>query len=323
MMQDARTFEPLNRGNLQSGNDVANWAIEHLLATQNPDGGWAAYAEGPSRTEPSALAAMALRLTTETAADARTEAGLAWLRTRQDPAGGWPAMEGQRADSWMTGLATLAASYFQPGAEVARRGADWLLRQEGKTASWWVRLLVRLRPESRAVELDPNLIGWPWTEGTFSWIEPTSYALLALKRLRPALPRSAGRRIDMGERMIIDRTCRGGGWNYGNSVVLGEELWPYPDTTALALLALQGRASAEVDTGLTRLSRMLEENRSLLAVSLATLCLRAYGRPVEPLQAELSARAGPETAMFETRPIALAALALVEGSAPWKVALDG
>lgn len=303
---------------------MANWAVEHLLTAQNPDGGWAAYAQGPSRTEPSALAAMALRLTGETAGGVNAEAGLAWLRDRQHASGGWPATDGLRADSWMTSLATLAVSHFEPEGDAARLGVGWLLRQEGQTASWWVRFLVRLRPASQAVELDPNLTGWPWTDGTFSWIEPTAYALLALKRLRATLPeRSAAARIDMGERMILDRACREGGWNYGNSVVLGEELWPYPDTTALALLALQGRASEEIEAGLTALSRMLEENRSLLAVSLATLCLRAYDRPVEAFQAEVSAREGPGTAMFETRPIALAALALVEGEAPWKVATDG
>lgn len=303
---------------------MPNWAIEHLLSTQNADGGWAAYAEGPSRTEPSALAAMALGLTDQTAGGAGTEAGLAWLRTRQDPSGGWPALEGQRADSWMTSLATLAVSYLEPTGDTARRGAEWLLRQEGRSVSWWVKLLLRLRPHTKAVELDPDLTGWPWTEGTFSWVEPTSYALIALKRLRPSLPaRRAADRIDLGERMLIDRTSRGGGWNYGNSVVLGVDLWPYPDTTALALLALQGRAAAEVEAGLSALSRMLEENRSVLATSLAALCFRAYDRSVEELQTELAARTGPETAMFETRPIALAALALVDGPPPWKVARDG
>ncbi len=303
---------------------MANWAIEHLLATQNVDGGWAAYAEGPSRTEPSALAVTALGLTSETAGGAGTDAGLAWLRAHQAASGGWPAMEGQRADSWMTSLATLAVSHLEPDGEAARRGADWLLRQEGRTVSWWIKLLVRLRPQTKTVDLDLDLTGWPWTEGTFSWIEPTAYALLALKRLRPSLPaRSAADRIDRGERMIIDRTCREGGWNYGNSVVLGEELWPYPDTTALALLALQGRPAAEVEAGLTALSRMLDENRSLLAVSLATLCFRAYERPADTLRTELAARAGPETAMFETRPIALAALALVDGPVPWRVDGDG
>jgi hypothetical protein len=303
---------------------VTNWAIEYLLETQNGDGGWAAYPEGPSRTEPSALAVTALGLTPETAGGAGVTAGLAWLQTRQAASGGWPAMEGQPADSWMTSLATLAVSHLEPNGEAARRGADWVLRQEGQTVSWWVKLLARLRPQIKTVELDLDLIGWPWTEGTFSWIEPTAYALLALKRLRPLLPAgTAAERIDLGERMIIDRACRGGGWNYGNSVVLGEELWPYPDTTALALLALQGRPAAEIETGLTALSRMLEENRSLLAASLATLCFRAYGRSAETLRAELAARAGPETAMFETRPIALAALALVDGPAPWRVEDDG
>ena len=34
-------------------------------------------------------------------------------------------------------------------------------------------------------ELDPYLSGWPWTAGAFSWVEPTSYSLIALKKLKP------------------------------------------------------------------------------------------------------------------------------------------
>ena len=39
--------------------------------------------------------------------------------------------------------------------------------------------------------------------------------------------------------MLRDRETVGGGWNYGNRVVLGEDLEPYAQTTAAALVALQ------------------------------------------------------------------------------------
>jgi hypothetical protein len=71
-------------------------------------------------------------------------------------------------------------------------------------------------------------------------VEPTSWALLALKRMRGALPRRRTEdRIEEAHRLLADRMCRGGGWNYGNKAILGFDLDPYPDTTALALLALQ------------------------------------------------------------------------------------
>ena len=47
--------------------------------------------------------------------------------------------------------------------------------------------------------------------------------------------------------LIYDRMCESGGWNYGNSQVLGETLWPYPDVTAIALIALRDRATSEAN----------------------------------------------------------------------------
>ena len=32
-------------------------------------------------------------------------------------------------------------------------------------------------------DIDMALTGWPWGEGNFSWVEPTSWACLALRRV--------------------------------------------------------------------------------------------------------------------------------------------
>lgn len=75
--------------------------------------------------------------------------------------------------------------------------------------------------------------------------------------------------------------CRDGGWNYGNAKVLGEELRPYPLTTAIALMALQHRASPECQNSLAYLQRAMPEERSALALCMAVLCCSLYGIPAE------------------------------------------
>ena len=55
------------------------------------------------------------------------------------------------------------------------------------------------------IDQDPNLRGWPWTTGASSWVEPTAYALLALKSFAPKLPWGARARIEEGERLVYDR----------------------------------------------------------------------------------------------------------------------
>jgi hypothetical protein len=126
--------------------------------------------------------------------------------------------------------------------------------------------------------------------------------------------------------MIVDRACLDGGWNYGNSIVLGEELWAYPDTTALALIALQDVTApgAREVTGraLSALDGMLASNDSLLARSLAVLAFQLYGRDVEGLRSQVADRtlAGVPA---ETRVAAFAGLALTRDAIPLEVPRDG
>ena len=95
---------------------------------------------------------------------------------------------------------------------------------------------------------DASKHGWAWTESTFGWVDPTARAVLALRLLRPGAPA-----IDDGVGMLRDRETVGGGWNYGNRVVLGEDLEPYAQTTAAALVALQRADPALEQRGLSTL----------------------------------------------------------------------
>ncbi len=310
--------------------EMARRVADALVASRNGDGGWGTRPGLTSATEPTALAALALLGGPEAAHVASASGALGWLLARQNPDGGWPAVPAVEASGWPSSLAVLALARTSPGDESQRRaalrGGLWLLGQRGRRLPWLRRLISRLRPEAvpkPAVELDADLVGWPWTFGSFSWVEPTSYALLALKTLRGRIGFRPGEgRIREGERMILDRACVGGGWNYGNYRVLGEDLWPYPDTTALALLALHGSESARVDEGLEALGRMMETVDSPLALSLAIGCLRRYRRDASELEVRLVRQLESGEPSRETRTLAFTAVALAGREQPFAFEAD-
>lgn len=292
-------------------------ATQLLRSNQNQDGGWGHVAGTRSTTEATAHAVMGLRLLGQGEAPAVAR-GLAWLGDRQREDGSWPASDAVPASSWMTSSAVLVlrdAGHRQR----AVAGARWLLGQEGRFEEGLLERLGRLLGRRRLGGNDFSLQGWPWTAGTVSWVEPTAAALLALKSLRPALPRrAAADRVEEAEAMLFDRACVGGGWNYGNTRVLDEELPPYPDTTAWALLALQDhRDHPVVRQGIAAQRRMLAENDSGLTVALSILAFGAHGVPVGDLPDRLRRNLAATDLLGETRPLALAALALSGGRTPF------
>jgi hypothetical protein len=143
-------------------------------------------------------------------------------------------------------------------------------------------------------------------------VEPTAWALLAVKQLIPHLPRDrAVERIRQAELMLADRMCVGGGWNYGNKRVMGVELPPYPDTTALALIALHDTPSPEVTgTSLQRLRELTAGRNSMLVLALSILALRLHGEDVASMRAALRDRLGSTNVSGDIRALALALLAL-------------
>jgi hypothetical protein len=143
-----------------------------------------------------------------------------------------------------------------------------------------------------------QLIGWPWNDRAFSWVEPTSWCLLGLKKAAVGPFRAgAAARVDEAERMLADRCCLSGGWNYGNSNMLGQELFPYVPTTALALLALQHRREwPEVVRSLAWLAGSWPREPSALALSLALIAMQVHRRPADDLERAVCAHiaeAGP------------------------------
>lgn len=299
---------------------LADAAVEYLSEAQNPGGGWGAQGRKRSNTEATAYALLALA--SRDASESKAVNGaLNWLVSTQRPDGSWPLSAQFPDSSWTSAIAITALSYFESGRSQAIRGANWLMGQEGKGIGLLASLVHWLAPESAAVKLNPFIKGWSWTPETFSWVEPTAYSLIALKKLRPYLDKTKVKeRIEEGEKLIYDRMCQGGGWNYGNSNVLGESLWPYPDITAVALIALQDYAKREENQmSLRALKKMLDETYSGLSLSWSILCHSLYGEDTTVLQQRLEKRYQETGFLGEIKSIALALLALGKGAEVFRV----
>lgn len=289
--------------------------LERLIALRNPDGGWGSTVGRPSATEQTALACMAMRTAGRAPA---AEGAAAWLARAQRTDGAWPILESVDGPAWSTSLAVLALLGEANGDAAVQGGVGWLLAEKGIGVPLRVRISEFFR-DTKTTALDPTLRGWPWATGTFSWVEPTAYAILALLRAFPQGPPSHAKdRIDEGRRMILDRTCPGGGWNYGNKKVLGVDMEPYPDSTAAALLALSAlhEDAPEVEQSFTALDRMLEITHSGVTLSLSILCYRQAGRSTGPLPGLLEEAFERTGYLDDVRSLALASMALSDGPVP-------
>jgi hypothetical protein len=123
-------------------------------------------------------------------------------------------------------------------------------------------------------DMNAQLLGWPWIVNTFGWVEPTSWALLALSLAgKENHPRSVE-----GRKLLEDRCIPEGGWNYGNKVVFNHRLMPFWDTTALALLALGESNQSLTKMNLDLLERSFPEIQSLYSNALSGICLERFGR---------------------------------------------
>ena len=195
---------------------------------------------------------------------------------------------------------------LEPGIETVNYTANALAALVGVSAApdapadWVRRLLAGLTavegrktaPGDPAINRQDNALrGWPWVDGTFSWAEPTAWCVLALKRgARQAEAHAARSRIEEGERLLIDRVCEPGGWNYGNSNVFRKNLPPYIPTTAIVLLALQGRDDPAVGRSVSFLHEHRLSEKSGLALALTRICLSIYGRDSGDVAGALAAQ---------------------------------
>ena len=254
--------------------------------------------------EPTCLAALAL----PDCQEAALRAGR-FLRRTQNQDGSWPAIHGDEESNWVTALAMVALS--RSDSEAATRAADWLTRMSGREGHWFWRW--KFRTADRRVRLDPDKYGWPWVPDTVSWVIPTSFSLIALQRYRTEQPELVHSRIQKAREMLIDRACPGGGWNAGNSVVFGVPLTAHLDTTAIALLGLQGVSHVAVTSGLERLRCLVPRCSSACSLAWACLAIAAHanaaGRIADVFPLLIQALQKPMTGI-NTETLAAAMLAL-------------
>jgi len=236
-----------------------------LLAARNADGGWPYYAGKASRLEPTVFALLALR-----------EEATAILAR-------WPRLQGLFVDPGgalnygFNGQAAIALAR-SPDSAVARSLVPGLVRARGLAL-----------PPSVNNRQDNSIQAWSWTDGTFSWVESTAWCLLGLKRLAGRSTDSDVRaRFEDGRRFFADRVCKEGGWNDGNSNMLGADLPPYIPTTALALLAMHDHAADPIlQRGLTYLGERKLSEQGALALSLTRICLGVYGDAGSDIEAAI------------------------------------
>lgn len=251
---------------------------QRLIDAANPDGGWGYFRGRASRLEPTCWVLLSLTEGGAGAAD-WNRAGSERFLTRLQSRDGLLLEDGQPLPNLaFNGLAALLLLCRRE--LFAEKSLDRLL--SSLSAGKGVKL-----PPSKFSRQDNTLQGWAWIDATFSWVEPTCWCLLALKKAQRR-DAATDSRIHEAERLLLDRSCSIGGWNYGNSNVLGQELPPYVPTTALGLLALQDRRHEAVTArSLEYLKQHRLDEISGMALALTMICFRVFGLAVEEVQRRL------------------------------------
>ncbi len=207
----------------------ATTARDRLAALVQPDGGWGYQAGQAMHLEPTCLALLALA-GERGKYDARVTAALTAVETHRQPDGTYRLLRGRPQAIWTTSLVAFTRHVLARDSANLPLTVAQLLAVEGRVVK------ADAEVADIHIDIDLGLVGWPWAEANFSWVEPTSWACVAL--------RAAGKgdhpRVAEGQRLLLDRAFASGGANYGNRMILGKPTEPIPGPTAVMLLALQG-----------------------------------------------------------------------------------
>ncbi len=281
------------------------------LAAQIPCG---YHPAGAASSEPTALAALALLTAGRRYAALRA---LTWLASCQAVDGSIGPTAKQSSPGWTTGWALLAALADRKSAPATTRTTSaanqsldidraiiWLLQEKGQG-----------QPRTSDVGHDNSLVGWPWVDGTHSWVEPTAISVLALK----AAGDGQHPRVREAIFLLTDRLLTGGGCNYGNTIVLGQELRPHVQPSGLAMLALAGEPDGDgrIARTLDYLTVELSPRTTSASLAFGLLGLAAHGRlPANWLAWLESAYRRTIARNAAAYPLALLALAALGADSP-------
>jgi hypothetical protein len=251
-----------------------------LLENASAGGGWSYYPGGAARLEPTCWALLALGASGLDSSGHAAQQAFFRASIRPDGLLLEPAVRDEdRPNLAFNGLAALLLAEQR---DIAPAGT-----LEGVTAGIVAHRGIKL-PQSTLSPQDNSLQAWSWIDTTFSWVEPTCWCTLALKKAVP-LSEAARNRIDVAERMLRDRCCTAGGWNSGTAMVLGQGLNPYVPTTALGLLALRNLpADPVVVRSLEQLRKFCLSEKSAMALSLALIAYAAFALDADAIEHALT-----------------------------------
>lgn len=257
-----------------------NRITDLLIKFQNNDGSWGYYPDDPGLIEPTVYAILSLFPEKEE----QVQRGLEWILNQQQDDGSFIHFD--RNAVWPTFLVSLLLSVLdKKGSLPGKSALDWIIKHKGSSIPY--------SQQWDQQELT-TAAGWPWFQNTTCWVEPTSYALIALKHNKISNNR-AKQRIQSAEQFLLSRICRGGGWNVGNARLLNVELSFYPTCTAFALLALQDHGDdIPVLEGLYALVDFLGTTISSYHVALGIVVLHCFGEKRGKMTKKLS-EIGKET----------------------------
>ncbi len=272
--------------------DAARNCLQFLREAQNLDGGWGFRPGTPSRVEATCWAMLALWEPSQQSSEdqVRVHGARNFLQTTQLTDGSWPAEPGEQTGCWVTSLCCLALPAIggETQDSTIDSGLRWICNDWPSDSTPWRRFLARFSSQREVAPINNKYRGWGWTPGTSSWVEPTSFALLALERsTSPELAEKAKGRRSLATSLLFDRMCPGGGWNAGNPVVYGAAGEPAVVPTVWALLALRVLPTQrETTLSLDWLERASAGIESPASAALARICLRTHGRkfPANALQ---------------------------------------
>ncbi len=282
-----------------------------LRSMQNADGGWGFHSGGESRVEPTSWAALALSSNKQEHQDAfRKLTG--YLHSKQLADGSWAATPEMSSGGWVTSLGCSALAGCGESDKYLREGLQWLCEDFPRDSSPLQRFIRKLRPQSHINSQNDSYRGWGWTPRTSSWVEPTAFALLALRAAKAEqLPKNAGERRELAIALLYDRMCPGGGWNCGNPRVYGVDGDALVLPTCWALLALRdapekpGRALS-----LAWLQKQFSKIESAGSLAVARMTLEIYGMLAPLTKQNLQDWSAEEFAEDGTHVLAWACMAL-------------
>ncbi|MBF0545368.1 MAG: terpene cyclase/mutase family protein [Candidatus Riflebacteria bacterium] len=168
---------------------------------------------------------------------------------------------------WLTAHAILVGELYQRKPDF-EKSLEFLLNRKSVTF-----------PNYPEVTQDNSLVGWPWVTGTFGWVEPTAWSLLALKKAG----KGNDERWQSGKKFLLDRMVSSGGWNCGNKMVYGNELLPFLDITSLCLMALDGIELNLIQKSIDFVKSNSLDTTSLYATSLAKMALDSLNYSTDDL----------------------------------------